>query len=332
MMTKVFITGASGFVGSHLVEATKAMGWQVHAAVRKSSNINDIKGSVDKFLYIDFKDVEGLINLFFEEKYDYIIHAAALTKSKSEQEMNQVNVGITQNLMEAAFSEGLDLKRFVYLSSLAAIGPVSFESEIEINEDANYRPLTVYGRSKQKSEENIKDRFSDKPISVFRPTAVYGPREKDLFILFDTLNKGIDPYIGSSPQKLSFVYIKDLVDVLIKGCLMPQGNLEFYNISDGQVYSKYAMAEIFRRVFNKKPLRLHIPYNIVAFVAKVSQILYKNSSKTPVIYPERLGELTAENWSCDIHKAKTMLGYNPAFNLDKGLTATLLWYKKNNWL
>ena len=331
-MIKVFLTGASGFVGSHLVEAAKNLGWNVHAGVRSSTKTDDIAPFVDKFIYPDFGDVQGLIQLFQEEQYDYIIHAAALTKSKSEEEMMRVNVGITQNLMQAAFSQGLNIKRFVYVSSLAAIGPIAFDASEEITEDTAYRPLTVYGRSKMKSEENIKKRFSDKPISVFRPTAVYGPREKDLFILFDTLNKGLDPYIGSNPQKLSFIYVKDLVKVLLQGCLIQQGNLEFYNISDGHVYSKYAMADIFRRTFKKKALRLHIPYKVVAFVARISQFLYKNSSKTPVIYPERLGELTAENWSCCIRKAKDNLGFDPQHNLESGLTETLLWYKANKWL
>ena len=331
-MIKVFITGASGFVGSHLVEAAKNLGWEVHAAIRSSSKTDDIKAYVDKFVHLDFADVPGLTAFFQQEQYDYIIHAAALTKSKSEEEMLRVNVGMTQNLMQAAFTEGVNLKRFVYVSSLAAIGPIAYDANKTIDEGTDYRPLTVYGRSKKASELNIKERFADKPISVFRPTAVYGPREKDLFILFDTLNKGLDPYIGSNPQKLSFVYVKDLVDVLLKGCTASQGNLEFYNISDGQVYNKYALADIFRKTFKKKALRLHIPYGIVSMVARISLLLYRNSTKTPVIYPERLGELTAENWSCDISKAKEKLGYQPSYNLEKGLTDTLLWYKSNNWL
>ena len=332
MITKVFVTGASGFVGAHLVEAAKNRGWEVHAAVRPSSKVDDIRPYVDKFVFPDFGAVEELKELFLQEQYDYIIHAAALTKSKSEEEMLRVNVGMTQKLMQAAFEDDIHIKRFVYVSSLAALGPIAYNSSSDIHEETDYRPLTVYGRSKRTSELNIKKRFADKPISVFRPTAVYGPREKDLFILFDTLNKGLDPYIGSNPQKLSFIFVKDLVDILLKGCEVEQGGLEFYNISDGKVYSKYAMADIFRKTFKKKALRLHIPYRIVSFVARISQMLYKKSSITPVIYPERLGELTAENWSCDITKAKTKLGFDPQFDLEKGLTATLLWYKDNNWL
>ena len=332
MKIKVFITGASGFVGSHLVEKAKEIGWEVHAAVRSSSKIDSIKSFVDKFVEINLDDVEALKSHFIKEQYDYVIHAAALTKSKTEAEMFRVNVGVTEKLIEAAFQDENKIKRFVYVSSLAAIGPIGYQSTTQIDEDTPYNPLTVYGRSKRASELNIKERFADKPISVFRPTAVYGPREKDLFILFDTLNKGLDPYIGANPQKLSFIYVKDLVDVLLKGCIKEQNGLQFYNISDGRVYSKYAMADVFRKTFTKKAFRIHIPYALVSVIARVSQFLYRNSSKTPVIYPERLGELTAENWSCNIKKSKDVLGFDPQYDLDKGLTATLLWYKDNNWL
>ena len=331
-MKKVLVTGASGFVGSHLVESASALGWEVHAIVRSSSNVKAIEPYVSKFVYANMSNVDELKLLFEQTAYDYVIHAAAMTKAKYEAEMIKVNVGYTENLMEAAFASPNPIERFVYVSSLAAIGPIPYATQEGIHEDSPYNPLTVYGRSKRASELRVREKFSDKPISVFRPTAVYGPREKDLFILFDTLNKGFDPYIGSKPQKLSFVYVRDLVDVLLKGCTVSQGDLEFYNISDGEVYSRYTMADIFKEVFNKKALRLHLPHSLVSIFASISQLLYKFSNNTPVIYPERLLELTAENWCCDISKAKRMLGFDPKYNLNRGLKEALLWYKTNNWL
>src|SRR5690606_38808098 len=105
-----------------------------------------------------------------------------------------------------------------------------------------------------------REQFSDAPISVFRPTAVYGPRERDIFMLFDTMNRGLDPYIGRKPQKLSFIYVKDLVEVLLAGLTTEQDRLQFYNISDGRIYSRYAMAAIFKDVLNKKLWRMHVPH------------------------------------------------------------------------
>ncbi|MFZ4261144.1 NAD-dependent epimerase/dehydratase family protein [Sphingobacterium sp. HJSM2_6] len=332
MKKKIFVTGASGFVGTHLVEKAHLLGFEVHAAIRKTSNIQDIVPYVDQFIYPDLGNTDELIRLFNQEQYHYIIHAAALTKAKSEESLLQVNVGYTEAIMQAAFKAHMPLERVVYVSSLAAIGPIAYNNSTLIDETFPYQPVTGYGRSKQASELMLLDKFSDKPITIFRPTAVYGPREKDLFILFDTLNRGLDPYIGRKPQKLSFVYVKDLVDVLIQGCLVPQGDLDIFNISDGELYPRYAMADIFKDVFAKKTFRLHIPYQIVHQAAKVSQFLYKNSTKTPVLYPERLAELTAENWGVNIHRAMEVLGYNPQYRLKEGLEESLQWYKQNNWL
>ncbi|MGM1428549.1 NAD-dependent epimerase/dehydratase family protein [Sphingobacterium lactis] len=332
MKKKIFITGASGFVGSHLVEAAQALGLEVHAAVRKSSKIADIKPFVDKFVFPNMADAEELQQLFEAEQYHYIIHAAAMTKAKEESQMRQVNVGYTRAILTAATQANMPLERITYVSSLAAIGPIPYASERLIDESFPYQPLTVYGRSKQESEMMIRQEFPTAPVSVMRPTAVYGPREKDIFILFETMNKGLDPYIGRSPQKLSFIYVKDLVDVLLQGCIVPQEGLQFYNLSDGEVYSRYAMADIFKTVIRKKLLRVHVPFSLVRGVAALSQRLYRNSTKTPVIYPERLHELTAENWGCDISRAKAQLGFQPKFDLEQGLKASLTWYKENNWL
>ncbi len=328
---KLLITGASGFVGTHLVEAAHNLGWQVHAAVRKTSNLSDIEKFVDQFVYVDQSNFTQVERLLREECYDYIIHAAALTKAKSETELNAVNVGNTEIILSAAFSIPQPPKRVVFVSSLAAIGPVSFSAS-NIVEENLYNPVTAYGKSKRDAELMIKNKFSDKPILVFRPTAVYGPREKDLFILFDTLNKGIDPYIGREPQKLSFVYVKDLVQILLLGCTKDQKTLQFYNVSDGNVYNRFAMADIFKSVLSKKTWRFFIPLPIVSIIANISEFIYRGTKKTPTIYPERLGELTAANWACDIDKAVKELNYSPKFDLQLGLTETLLWYKENKWL
>ncbi len=332
MKKKIFITGASGFVGSHLTEAAQNLGLEVHAAVRKSSKVADIKPFVDKFVFPDLGNAEELKKLFDQEGYHYIIHAAAMTKAKDEQTMNLVNVGYTDAIMDAALSADMPLERISYVSSLAAVGPIPYQEEKLIDESFPYQPLTVYGRSKKASELMIQDKYTDQRISIFRPTAVYGPREKDIFILFDTMKKGLDPYIGSKPQKLSFVYVKDLVDVLLKGVTVPQEGLQIYNISDGEVYSRYAMAEIFKEVFSRKLFRMHVPLSLVKGIAEISQYLYKNSTKTPVIYPERLFELTAENWAVDISHAKQVLGYDPKYLLENGLKESLEWYKINKWL
>lgn len=331
MKGKILITGASGFVGGHLAKKAKSLGLEVHAAVRTSSNIDQIKPFTDKFQYLDYEDVNALISIFNSEKYQYIVHAAAMTTAKSEATMVKVNVDYTLNLITAAFDADHDLKRFVYVSSLAAIGPQEY-NETLIVEETEHNPITMYGRSKSLSEKKIHAGFMRCPITIIRPTVVYGPNEKDLFILFDTMNRGLEPYIGKDKQKLSFIHVEDLVNVLIKACEQDILGVATYNVTDGNVYSRYAMAEIFKKTFNKKLFRIHLPVKIIKIAARVIQGIYKNSAKVPVLYPERVGELTAQNWACDIQKVVNDLDFKSEYNLQEGLKETLLWYKANKWL
>lgn len=332
MKEKLLITGASGFVGYHLVRVAKEAGLEVHAAVRRSSRVEDIAAFVDKFVYPDFSDVDSLAGLFSEESYDYVIHAAAMTKAKREEDMLQVNVGYTMNIVKAAFSAPVPPKKVHFVSSLAAIGPIGYEEAARIDEDTDYQPVTVYGRSKMMAERLLKTEFANKPIRIFRPTAVYGPNEKDIFILFKTLNRGLDTYIGRRPQRLSFVYVVDLARVLVDSLRIDADGLQSYNITDGRVYGRYEMANIFKKITNKRLWRIHVPHLVVKQAAQMSQWLYRSSPKIPVIYPERLNELTAENWGCDISKAKVELGFAPQYDLEAGLAESLAWYKTQGWL
>ncbi|MBP3942256.1 NAD-dependent epimerase/dehydratase family protein [Sphingobacteriaceae bacterium WQ 2009] len=332
MKSKVLITGASGFVGFHLTELAALSQFEVHAAVRKSSKVEDIEPFVDKFVYPNFESVADLKALLELHKYDYIIHAAALTRAKSEDELIKVNVGYSLNLLRAAFSAAINLKRFIFVGSLAAIGPIAFNASLPIDESNAYKPVTAYGRSKRQAEEAILAEFAHAPISIIRPTAVYGPKEKDLYVLFKTLNAGLDAYIGDNPQKLSFIYVKDLAQVILNACLLDNGPAQIYNITDGNSYGRYEMADIFQAVLAKKAFRIHLPLWLVKKVAQGFEFAYRNSANIPVLYPERLNELTAENWICNIDKAKERLNFKPNFDLKAGLSETLNWYKKNKWL
>ena len=303
---------------------------EVHAAVRKSSDVSEIRSFVDKFVYPDFTDIASLKALLDAENYTYVVHAAAMTRAKDEGDLEKVNVDYTKNLASACFSLKIPIKRFVFVSSLAAIGPVNYDAAL-IDESNPYHPVTAYGRSKRKAELALRD-FEEYPVTILRPTAVYGPREKDIFILFKTMNGGMDAYVGRSPQKLSFIYVADLVQAILNACRFDQGGRQVYNLSDGQVYDRYEMAKYFKEFSQKKMIRMHIPLGIVKLVAQIFERLYRNSNTIPVLYPERLNELTAENWGCDISLAQRQIQYAPQYNLKDGLMEALVWYKENKWL
>ena len=329
MSEKVLITGASGFVGYHLIEAALNEGLTVHAAVRKSSDVSHLKDFDIKFVDLDYSSVDALKKQLESEQYQYIIHAAGITKAKNLDTYNKVNAEYSRNLALAANSAELNLKKFVFVSSLAALGPLS-DLTGEITDDVTGKPVTSYGTSKLLAEQYLKN-IPGLPLIIIRPTAVYGPREKDIFILFKSISRGLEPHIGSFKQQLSFIYVKDLARLIIQALRAEVSGMQ-YNISDGRVYDRYVLAQLTKKAMNKRTLKLHLPIGIVAGLAALMEMVYKRSANTPTLNKEKMAELTAVNWACNIERARKDLNFNPQFDLENGLLETVKWYKENNWL
>ena len=198
MKKRVLITGASGFLGYHLIEEALQNNLEVYVAVRKSSKIDHLKHFDIQYTYPNFNDIISLKKELQERQYDYIIHAAGVTKARSAQEYKTINSEYTYNLAAAAQSAGINLKGFVFISSLAAVGPLDTLTGI-ITEHTPPRPVTAYGNSKLLAENKLKS-LSSLNYSILSPTSKYGPRDKDIFIFIKQLKNGIEPYIGNIEQ------------------------------------------------------------------------------------------------------------------------------------
>ncbi|WP_257670052.1 NAD-dependent epimerase/dehydratase family protein [Parapedobacter tibetensis] len=332
-IAKILITGASGFIGYHLLKAAKSRGFETHAGIRKGSEISHLQGLVDDFVYLQYDSVENLVSTLSEQQYQYIIHTAALTRSNSKSTLFRVNVEYTKNLALAAQASKIPLRAFVFVSSLAAVGPLEYDAVKPINEHSPLHPVTAYGQSKCIAEQQLLA-IKGLPLTIIRPTAVYGPRERDLLVLFNTIASGWDFYIGRIRQKLSFVYVEDLAGVIIDAAIQRESAQEpkTYTISDGNIYGRYEVADLVKTLLPRKAFRLHLPLGIVKAAANVLEWSYRQSVKPPVIYRERINELTAPNWECDIAAAKQDLAFAPQYDLKKGLAKTISWYKANKWM
>jgi len=326
MKKKLLITGASGFLGYHLIEAALLLNYEVFAGVRKSSNTTHLDKNKVTVVEMDMSDTGSLQKLLEQHGIGYIIHAAALTRAKTESLYNFSNAALTRNLALAASGAGIE--KFVFISSLASLGP-SADGE-PVKEEANPHPLTWYGKSKLLAENYLRE-IKNLPFIVLRPTAVYGPREKDLLLLIKSVLRGIEVYIGKGGQKLSFVYVKDVATIAVK-CLESKINGEFYNLSDGKVYDQYAFADAAKKATGKKTIRLHLPLSLIKNVAIGMDKLYSRSSKTPVLNEDKIKELTATDWSCSIEKIQHHQGFIPAYDLESGMAETIAWYRSNKWI
>ena len=214
------------------------------------------------------------------------------------------------------------------MSSLAALGPLKTLTGI-INDDDAARPVTAYGESKLLAEQTLKTIHHLK-YTVLRPTAVYGPRDTGIYLAFKQFAKGIEPYIGTGKQKLSFIYVKDLATASIKA--LYTGHQKGYNLSDGNFYDRFELADITKSVLGVKTFKFHLSVKFVKFITTVSEFICSLRNQTPILNTEKLNELTAVNWFCNIDDARHELGFYPSYNLKAGVTETISWYKAHNWL
>jgi UDP-glucose 4-epimerase len=328
MKEKVLITGASGFVGYHLIVEALHNNLEVYAAVRKNSKIEHLKDLPIQYVYLDYSDIESLKVELQDKQYDYIIHAAGVTRAISADEYDLINADYTANLANAAVQSGINLKKFVLISSLAAIGPLKSLNGI-ITEDTNPSPITAYGKSKLLAEHKLRA-IKNLNYIILRPTAVYGPRDTGIFIFFKQVSKRLEAYIGRGQQKLSFIYVTDLARASVRSIYA--GGNGTYNLSDGNFYDKYELGQLTRTILNVKTLKIHLLVNFVKLMAAVSEKVSSLRNIAPILNLEKLDELTAVNWSCSIELAKHELGFYPQYPLAAGLTETLKWYRDNKWL
>lgn len=330
-MQKILITGASGFVGGFLVEDALNRGLEVYAAVRKSSNLQYLQDERINFVLIDFENKDSLKSIFLEHEFKYIIHNAGLTKTPIKEQYFIVNATYLENMVEALIESNKIPSKFTFISSLAAYGPAEYTKNGLVTEESEPHPITNYGRSKLQAERYLKSK-SELNYTIIRPTAVYGPREKDLFTVYDLINKGIEMTVGLTAQKLTFIYVKDLVNVILDSTLDSRRNVAYF-VSDLEIYSSTLYNELIRKALGRKrSLKLKLPIPLVKALGFIAEKTGKLTGSYPALNIEKVNELEAKSWNCDSKNLIEDLNFRPNYKLLDGLEESIAWYRKHNWL
>ncbi len=322
---KAFVTGGTGFIGSHLVDRLlKNQNDEIRCLVRSSD-----KWLKDK----DFIRIQGSLHDLTAlregmDGSDVVFHVAGIVKAPSQKIFHQANVAATENILRLAMK--LKIPKLVVLSSLAACGP-SFKQPLA--EDDPMMPVTMYGESKKKMEEMIAEVADDSiSVTVIRPPAVYGPREDQIFSVFQMASWRIFPIIDSGQNsRVSLIHVHDLVDGIILSAAENKPGVVTYFISSEELYTWEEIRQATGRVFGKKLHALKVSPRLVEVVGNIMETGASLIGRYPVINRDKARELGMQ-WTCSVDKAKATLGFRQKMDLDKGLAETIQWYKKHHWL
>ena len=335
---RVLVTGASGFIGSHIVEVALEAGYEVWAAVRKTSSKAFLTDKRIKFICLNLGDIDALKGQLAEVEggWDYVVHAAGATKCLRREDFFRNNLDGTRNLVEALKATGALRRRLVFLSSLSLFGairetPDEMGNYREIGDDDEPRPNTTYGESKWAAEQYLATSGIDHVI--LRPTGVYGPRERDYFIMAKSIKGHIDFSVGYTKQDITFVYVRDLVQAVMRAMKTDGIEGKAFIISDGATYDSRAFSDLLRRELgNPWWLRICAPLWFLRMVCTLNGAFCHWLGKVTTLNMDKYHILAQRNWRCDITPARELLGYKPEWPLERGVKATMDWYKKEGWL
>lgn len=322
------VTGASGFVGSHLVDLLLSKGYNVRCIVRNSSNLKWLDGKPVEIHKCGLFDKEGLKQAF--KNANYIYHVAGVVKSKKPEGYIQGNVEATRTLLDVALENKESLKRFIYVSSQTSVGPShSIEA---VNETVEMNPITNYGRSKKAAELMVHTYMDKLPITICRPPAVYGERDTEIFIFFQTFSRGLFTTIGMKDKTVSLIHVSDLVNGFYLAAINEKAVGQTYFISSEKLYNWETVGRVTSEVLGKKALHIKVPHFLVYTIAAIAQFFAMFSCKPATLNIEKASDLIQEFWTCDTSKAVRELGYRQETSLEEGIKRTIGWYKENKWL
>ena len=336
MKKSILITGAGGFIGGFLVEEALKRGYDTWAAVRSTTSREFLQDERIHFIELDYSDQDRLEETLREKmgewgRWDYIVHNLGVTKSTNYLDFERVNYGYLRTLVDALQNTCMTPEVFLMMSSLSVMGPGD-EKEYKPFTDSDIpAPNTYYGVSKLKAEAYLQS-IEAFPYTIFRCTGVYGPHERDYYLMIKSIKRGFDFSVGFEKQMLTFIYVKDLVtgvmDALERGPLRRP-----YFISEDRAYTQQEFRKIVCEELGKKfVIPVTCPLWLVKVVCRIAEWIGKVTMKPSTLNRDKFKILKQRNWQCDTSSARRDFNFTPKYPLREGIREAIAWYREAGWL
>ncbi len=324
----VLVTGANGFIGSHLVEALLARGYRVRCMVRRTSDLTFLRDLPVEWAYTDLSDRDSLQQTC--QGVDAICHCAALTRALDQETFYRINTQATESLARAGIEANPGLKRFLFVSSQTAAGS-SQGLEDPVDESRPPQPLTWYGKSKWAAERALLDMAGWLPLTIVRPAAVFGPRERDFFAYFDLVKRGLNLQLGRRERWISLIYVHDLIRLLLLALESHEALGQTY-FGCGQAHTYAELSEAIIKALDKRTLRIILPEAVLTPMALWSKVQGRLTGRPALLNDQRILDMRQRYWLCSGEKARRELGFVAEYDLETAVQETANWYLEHGWL
>lgn len=321
---RVLVTGGNGFVGSHVVEALVRRGHEVTCLVRRTSNLKWIRHLKVAYRYGDLRDLGTLVDAVMGA--DAVLHLAGVVRASRPEGYFMVNLQGTENVLRAC--ERGKVKYFLLMSSLSAAGPAEGPEPLREGEEPG--PISSYGMSKLKAERAALARSGTFKVCVFRPPAVYGPRDTETLSFFRWAKRGILPIPARRPGLLSLIYVEDLAEACV---MASEARAEgTYFVCHPELTCWEEVGRVVATRFRRKAVPIYLPFPLGYTISLFAEFVGRITKRPPLLSREKVREMASPYWICDPSRAERHFGFRAKVGLREGMERTIGWYINKGWL
>ncbi|MFQ6615627.1 MAG: NAD-dependent epimerase/dehydratase family protein [Fidelibacterota bacterium] len=326
---KSLVTGASGFIGSHLVDALLKEGHEVTALVRPTSPMRWLEGKPIRLMIGDVRDPDSLEEAV--KNQDYVFHAAGKVAARTFREYNDTNHVGTRNLMEAILTHHPNVAKVIYVSSMSAGGPTT--PDHPLTEEDPSRPISLYGKSKYLGEQAVLEHQDRLDVAAVRPPVVYGPRDQGTLSFFRLVKRHIRLNLGLRDRYATLVHVSDVARALILVATRDNTRGRYYYLDDGNPVTTWLeLQDLIRAAVGSWTATVRVPLSLLFLVSSAVHGLQYVTGKTSWFNLPKYRELSQRAWLCDGGKIRRELGFKPAVSVEEGIPETARWYDQMGWL